>query len=104
MTTYPFPVIDQGLCLQGHVTPKSAARTQAAEWLVSERGVSEEDAADLVDGIRVANDAYYDEVSGGFVSPDYPYGHVVPVTMVCGLYTYLYPPGETPPSPEVAPE
>lgn len=101
-TSYPFPVIDQGLCLQGHVTPKSAARTQAVAWLVSERGLSEDDAADLVDGVRVENNGWYDEASGGFVGPDYPSDSVVPVTMVCGMYTYLYPPGETPPSPSAA--
>ncbi|BEL07817.1 hypothetical protein Q0Z83_060080 [Actinoplanes sichuanensis] len=86
MTTFPLP-LEEGLVLAGHMS-KSAARNTARTWLITVRGLSEDDADDAVDGVTVAQGALWsDEPDGngfapaGFVmSPDYP--GATPVTVV----------------------
>lgn len=89
MTDFPAPVQDTGYVLAGHPT-KAAARTATAAWLVSDRGLSTDAAADAVDGVYVANDCWWSNNTpegappgseAGFVmSPDYP--GAIPVTVV----------------------
>jgi hypothetical protein len=86
VTTFPL-ALEEGLVLAGHKS-KSAARTAARTWLVDVKGLSEDDADDAVDGVTVAQNAYWSDepdnnnfAPAGFVmSPDYP--GATPVTVV----------------------
>jgi hypothetical protein len=91
MTDFPTPIHDTGYMLPGWPT-KTSARNQTAAWLVAERGLTTDAAADAVDGVFVANDCWWSNNTpegapegseAGFVmSPDYPGAIKVTVVMI----------------------
>lgn len=58
MITFPTPLVDMGYGLLGWPS-KAEARDLTAAWLVAERGLTESQAADAVDGVAVANDCWF---------------------------------------------
>ncbi len=94
-TEFPWPVPEQGLTILGHPT-KAASRAQAATWLQTARGLNEETAADAVDGVYVANDAWFSEhivtdmlgnqIPATFCPPSFPGAFAVTVVVIPNVY------------------
>jgi hypothetical protein len=86
VTTFPL-ALEEGLVLAGAMS-KSAARNAAKTWLMTVKGLTDDDASDAIDGVGVGQGAHWSDepdndgnAPAGFVmSPDYP--GAVPVTIV----------------------